>query len=139
MPQHAERDVETDVVTLPLPPSPSAPRLARETLAHNVGQRLSPDRLEDAALVLSEVVTNAVRHAGLGSDDHIEVRVRASDRDLLFEVSDPGRGFRPTPRGRDVETGGWGLQLLDRLSDGWGVHDRPGGGSVVWFRMDARD
>jgi anti-sigma regulatory factor (Ser/Thr protein kinase) len=97
--------------------------------------------MHDAELLITEVVTNAVRHAGLDEKDLIDVTLRDEEGSVVIEVGDPGSGFATGARERAAkprDTGGWGMLLLDRLSDGWGFHDRPGGGSVVWFRVDPR-
>ena len=93
--------------------------------------------LDDARLLLSELVTNAVRHSGLGAGDTIGLEVSATSGLLRAEVTDGGRGFEPAPRTAPrLEAGGWGLHLVDRLADRWGV-DR--GATVrVWFEIDAR-
>jgi anti-sigma regulatory factor (Ser/Thr protein kinase) len=91
----------------------------------------------DASLMVSEVVTNSVRHAGAGGDEEILLRARVDDETLRVEVTDPGPGFepgRPQPRLESEDPGGWGLVLVDRLADRWGVER--GAGTCVWFEMD---
>jgi anti-sigma regulatory factor (Ser/Thr protein kinase) len=90
----------------------------------------------DASLLVSELVTNSVRHARLRSDDLIRLQVELSERVLRVEVSDPGEGFAaklPESAGRGP--GGWGLFLTERLADRWGV-DREEGWTTVWVEMD---
>ena len=93
--------------------------------------------LDQAMLLVSELVTNSVRHGGLRPDQEIEVTVRASPHHLRVEVVEPGEGFElaPTrlPR-RGIPAGGWGLYLVDRLSSAWGVEGS--GVTKVWFEMD---
>jgi anti-sigma regulatory factor (Ser/Thr protein kinase) len=88
--------------------------------------------VDNAALLVSEVVSNSVRHAGLGSADAIEVRIRGSRAMLHVDVIDPGPGFEPQVRQRR-EDGGWGLWLLDHLATRWGVEH--GGTTRVWFDL----
>ena len=91
----------------------------------------------DASLLVSEVVTNSVLHAGAGDDVQILLRARLDDETLRVEVTDPGPGFErrpPEPRLEDEDPGGWGLVLVDRLADRWGVER--GAGTCVWFEMD---
>jgi anti-sigma regulatory factor (Ser/Thr protein kinase) len=113
---------------------PDSPAEARRALGE-VSDQLSPRRLEDAQLLVSELVTNAIRHAGLHDDDRIKLVVVAGDRALRIEVCDPGRGFEMTePNPDPARPSGWGLYLVRELSDRWGV-DR----SVqtrVWFELD---
>jgi anti-sigma regulatory factor (Ser/Thr protein kinase) len=96
----------------------------------------SAEILDDVRLLLSEVVTNAVRHSGAPAGATIGLAVSVTHGRVRAEVTDPGRGFEPTPRALpQLESGGWGLHLVDRLADRWGV-DR--GRSVgVWFELDA--
>ena len=91
--------------------------------------------VDDAMLLTSELVTNAVRHAGQGSEDQIELMVSV-DTDLLrVSVRDRGPGFDPGAARARSEHGGWGLDLVRRLSSRWGV-DRNGDGTDVWFEID---
>jgi anti-sigma regulatory factor (Ser/Thr protein kinase) len=98
--------------------------------------RADPDVLDDVRLLLSEVVTNAVRHSGAPSGAKIGLAVAVTAGRVRAEVTDGGRGFEPTPRDKSqLEAGGWGLHLVDRLADRWGV-DR--GRSVrVWFEIES--
>ncbi len=88
--------------------------------------------VDDAALLVSEVVSNSVRHAGLGAADAIEVRVRGSRAMLHVDVIDPGPGFEPQVHPRQ-DDGGWGLWILDQLATRWGVER--GGRTRVWFDL----
>jgi signal transduction histidine kinase len=88
--------------------------------------------VDDAALLVSEVVSNSVRHAGLGAADSIEVRVRGSRAMLHVDVIDPGPGFEPEVRPRQ-DDGGWGLWFLDQLATRWGVEQ--GDTTRVWFDL----
>jgi anti-sigma regulatory factor (Ser/Thr protein kinase) len=94
--------------------------------------------IEDAVLLTSELVTNAVRHAGLDEQDEIEVTVSIDARALRVTVRDPGPGFDPEAVVRRSDEGGWGLDLLRRLSSRWGV-DRGEIGTDVWFEIHLPD
>jgi anti-sigma regulatory factor (Ser/Thr protein kinase) len=110
--------------------SPSAARSALETQELPIPRGVLPD----LQLLVSELVTNAVRHARMASDQRIEVRVRVEPDHVRVEVEDPGRGFTPMPRRPDDRRdAGWGLYLVDRLADRWGVFD--GSPAVVWFEV----
>ncbi len=114
-----------------LRPDVRSPAEARRTLE---ALRLSLEApvVDDAALLVSEVVSNSVRHAGLGATDAIEVRVRGSRAMLHVDVIDPGPGFEPQVHPRQ-DDGGWGLWILDRLATRWGVeHDDR---TRVWFDL----
>ena len=94
----------------------------------------------NAELLVSELVTNSVRHAGLPEEAHIEFSVRASAEVLMVEVADAGQGFDHTlpPRPRSVagvaEASGWGLFLVDRIADRWGAVQMDGE-TRVWFEL----
>jgi anti-sigma regulatory factor (Ser/Thr protein kinase) len=113
---------------------PDSPAEARRALGE-LADHLPPRRLEDAQLLVSELVTNAIRHAGLHDGDLITLVVEASDQALRIEVSDPGPGFAPDEPEPDPDrTSGWGLYLVRELSDRWGVETDAT--TRVWFELD---
>jgi anti-sigma regulatory factor (Ser/Thr protein kinase) len=89
-------------------------------------------------LLVSELVSNSVRHAGLDRSEEIHLRARALDDGAYVEVCDHGRAARdPRIRRTSVdalEVGGLGLQLVDAMADRWGV-ERDGGQTCVWFEL----
>src|SRR5690349_11148546 len=89
--QMIERAIELDVR---LPTGATAPSSAR-ALVGGLRERLSDDVLDDLLLVVSEVVTNSVRHAGLGPGDDIGLHLRATRSAVRLEVVDGGPGFEP--------------------------------------------
>ena len=121
---------------LSLPVDAATPGVARTALGD---QELSvpPSMVPDLQLLVSELVTNSIRHADLAPGQHIELRVRVLPGCVRVEVEDPGPGFTPTPRRPgDRREDGWGLYLVERIADRWGVVDGPP--SIVWFEMDRR-
>jgi integral membrane sensor domain MASE1/anti-sigma regulatory factor (Ser/Thr protein kinase) len=122
-------------VEVELEPGPGCPAEAREALSP-LASGLATQVYMDLRLLVSELVTNYVRHARLSPGDPIRLRVERSERTLRVEVTDPGPGFEPHADlpARD-ETGGWGLFLTERLADRWGV-EREGGLTTVWLEMD---
>jgi anti-sigma regulatory factor (Ser/Thr protein kinase) len=121
---------------LRLPADPSAPSLARAGLAATATQ-LADATASILALLTSEVVTNAVRHAGMSATQEVVVRVLDGDQ-LRVEVLDEGPGYDPTSERTDPErTDGWGLLLIDRLSSAWGV-ETEGARNKVWFELEHR-
>jgi signal transduction histidine kinase len=88
---------------------------------------------EQARLLLSEVVTNAVRH---GDGDAVRVLLDAAPGEALrCEVVDGGRGFVPKARDKPaLAEGGWGLHLVATLARRWGVGE---GNAHVWFELPA--
>jgi len=93
-----------------------------------------PNTFETLRLLVSELVTNSVRHGtGEGSED-LELSVWATRERIRVEVSDDGAGFAPVPRaGNADQESGWGLHLVEALSDRWGT-DR-NGWMHVWFEL----
>jgi anti-sigma regulatory factor (Ser/Thr protein kinase) len=54
--------------------------------------------MEDVRLLVSELVTNSVRHAGTPASDHVQLEVAFDDETLRVQVADSGTGFEPRPR-----------------------------------------
>ena len=109
-----------------LPRSPASVRSARQ-LVNSHTTMLGSQQREDAALMVSELVTNALLH-GIGE---IWLRVDADPDGVRIEVSDQGNvslAPSPTPGAH----GGWGLRIVDELADEWGVLE---GSTKVWFRI----
>lgn len=100
-----------------------------------LGPRVGEARLFDLRLLVSEVVTNAVRHGS--AERQARVLLLAFERTdcLRIEVHDEGPGFRapPEPAPRASGTSGWGLFLLQKLSRRWGSQTAPG--AHVWFEL----
>lgn len=113
---------------------PTAAASARNALMALDG-RLDEDLLADVRLLVSELVTNSVRHSGIRHHDLVRMQVQVTANTVRVEVADPGEGFAPKPRDSDrSRPGGWGLYLVDELSDRWGVaRDQL---NRVWFEMD---
>lgn len=110
-----------------LPRDASAPSVARTTVRRRLGAQLDATRLGDLAVVVSELVTNAVRH-GRGA---ITMRLQLDDGTVRGEVVDEGGGFEREIRRRGpAEVGGRGLAVVDGLTTRWGVHE---GTTHVWF------
>jgi anti-sigma regulatory factor (Ser/Thr protein kinase) len=115
-----------------LPVTPEAAAEARHALA---GLRLPDGRERDVRLLVSELVTNAVRHADLAAGDLILLVVEIEDGRLRVEVHDPGGGFVPTAPAPDpARPSGWGLYLVAELADRWGVDSD--NQTRVWFELD---
>jgi anti-sigma regulatory factor (Ser/Thr protein kinase) len=92
-------------------------------------------RQSDVRLLVSELVTNAVRHGELAPGDVIRLVVDADADVLRVEVHDPGGGFVPVEPAPDpTRPSGWGLFLVAELADRWGVECD--GTTRVWFELD---
>jgi anti-sigma regulatory factor (Ser/Thr protein kinase) len=98
----------------------NAPAAARSAI-RRLGGHVDDDLVERGRLVVTELVSNSVKHAGLTPEQQIKLRVSAS-RDLLqLEVIDDGDGFDPTRPKLARYDGGWGLSIVADLSDRWEV------------------
>jgi anti-sigma regulatory factor (Ser/Thr protein kinase) len=121
---------------LSFPADDVAPGLARAAAAASI--RDGPQDVDDAELLLTELVTNAVLHTGMRPTEAIDVRI-GSDGDVFrVEVWDRGPGFDPDTDPMPTRaTGGWGLRIVDELADRWGV-DEDDGETLVWFEVGLR-
>jgi anti-sigma regulatory factor (Ser/Thr protein kinase) len=87
-------------------------------------------RLYDASLCLSEIVSNAIQHPGSGGE--VELTVALDEQRLRVEVANQGGGFDPQ-RASKADERGWGLFIVDSLSDRWGIE--AGERTIVWFEI----
>ena len=114
---------------------PEAASRARAVINHELGSSVPGKVLEDATLLVSELVTNAVRHAPRAGSPEVELRLKVDGERIRVVVSDPGGGFVATPRLPTAsESSGWGLYLVDRIADRWGVISKDR--NEVWFELD---
>lgn len=127
----------TEQIKLQLAPSRVAPAAARGALGPLRGA-VDEDTLESTALLVTELVTNAVLHAGLQHhEDWIGLNVEVSEDLVRARVTDRGSGFaRPPPKPQVEDPSGWGLFLVSRLADRWGIER--GRETLVWFEIDRR-
>jgi anti-sigma regulatory factor (Ser/Thr protein kinase) len=105
---------------------------AREHVRESLCHITHAETLESVELVVSELVTNAVRH---GSGEPITLRLAADGSGgVAGEVEDQGDGVVAI-RKQDVRTavGGLGLRIVDELTSVWGVSP---GSTRVWFRVE---
>lgn len=115
-------------MTFELPRDKYAPAAARAALGA-FSHGLAEERVDASRLLVSELVTNAVKYGGDGP-----VRLEVTSRPGRFraEVIDEGSGFVAAEREVDQE-GGWGLPLVEELADRWGTFE---GSTHVWFELD---
>jgi len=124
------------LLDLHLSPRPRAVPTARHALDQLTGL-VSESSLEDARLLVSELVTNSVRHAGLAPSQDVLLQAEIVGTSLHVEVRDEGRGFELPPRQPDAAgNGGWGLFLVAQLAERWGLVDD--GATTVWFEIPLR-
>jgi anti-sigma regulatory factor (Ser/Thr protein kinase) len=130
-------DVMMAASSTELPPTPDAPRLARRvTMSTLTELGCSPEAVETAQLLVSELVTNTFEHAATPAS----LRLLLDGDEVLVEVEDgdptPPRLLRP----EHDALGGRGMALVDSLASNWGFAvrldgDRTPVGKVVWFRL----
>jgi anti-sigma regulatory factor (Ser/Thr protein kinase) len=112
-----------------LPPVSHSSASARVALRGILGTWADEDIRADAALLLTELVANGVRHAR----SPMEVLLTMEHDVLRAEVRDSSPR-NPVPRDPD-EYGGRGVLILDALATSWGVQGHPGAGKTVWFEL----
>ncbi len=119
---------------LDLPAHPQSVAAARSRVANL--DRLDERTREALLIVVSELVTNAVRHAGLTSAQRVTLRATRLDDRVRVEVVDRGPGFDREAVGEAPPSaqGGFGLRLVDQLAERWGVAPDSG---TVWAEIAA--
>ncbi len=108
---------------------PAGPAQARRIIAEELSAVLSPRELDDVKLMVSELVTNGIVH-GHREDEAPVMLDLCVNEDIRCAVLDRGSGF--AKRVREPEPGGWGLRLIEQLSDRWGMECSPQR-TEVWF------
>jgi anti-sigma regulatory factor (Ser/Thr protein kinase) len=124
-----------DALDVHLPLDVRAPGAARIVVAERLRDRVAASVLESALLVVSELVTNSVRHGG-ASEAGVVVRVGLTEALVRVEVEDRGRAGAVAPRSPDLEGGGgFGLGVVQALSERWGLERIAAGGTRVWAQL----
>ena len=111
--------------------------MAARRVLDDLRSQVDEDLLYRSSLALTEVMTNSVKHARLRTSQLIHVQVALLAALLRIEVMDAGPGFHPAatrPDPRSDPAGGWGLWLVDQVTDRWGVDC--GHGTRVWLEFD---
>jgi len=123
------------VQTIDIAATAEAPGKARRWLDDCSELRRLGQVAFDVRLLVTELVSNSVRHAGVGQDDHVSVTLKLTSACVRVEVSDAGEGFaipeRPQKRNAD---GGRGLQILAAVAHRWGIERAQP--ISVWFEID---
>jgi anti-sigma regulatory factor (Ser/Thr protein kinase) len=97
---------------------------------------VSATAASDTALLVSELVTNSVRHANAGAHEALTLEVLTLGDRLRVIVTDPGCKREPRSVARDAGTpGGFGLFLVEALSESWGVGHDGVGPTRVWCEL----
>jgi len=97
-------------------------------LPEELGRRL--------VMLISELVNNSVVHGQASERDVIKIEVRTTPDGVRAQVSDSGLAFAPRGRTKGIEEpGGWGLVLVERVAQRWGVERAER--TSVWFELAA--
>jgi anti-sigma regulatory factor (Ser/Thr protein kinase) len=112
-----------------------AARTARRAVREDLEGEVPELMLGDVELLVSELATNSVRHGGSDESGELAVRTEVLGEGVRVQVWDHGKGFEgETPQVPERgQPGGYGLLLLERMSDRWGV--RRDDGFCVWFEL----
>lgn len=120
-----------DGISLRLRGGPEAAGRARHALA-KLRADIDPPLMETLRLLVTELVANSVRHARA---ETVILRVLVGRTVVLTEVTDEGPGFDPANTGSPgTNESGWGLFLVERLADRWGVNQNDDA-TKVWFEL----
>jgi anti-sigma regulatory factor (Ser/Thr protein kinase) len=125
-----------DEMSFELAGGPYAVTASRLAIA-GLDDKLDPNVLFDMRLLVSELVTNCVKHARVGPDESIDLTIEIAEDKVRVSVRDNGPGFEPPERAPTEEAAeagsGWGLFLVEQLSASWGVEREQG--AIVWFEL----
>ena len=113
----------------------TGPRSARGAIACALNDRLEDQPLADVQLIVSELITNSVRHAGLAHDHAITIDVLVLRDRVRVTVVDPRSPALRVAESEMSEPGGLGLRLVERLSNSWGVAKDGSGLTRVWAEL----
>ncbi|WP_285778549.1 ATP-binding protein [Microtetraspora sp. NBRC 13810] len=130
----------SDTATCPLPPKADSVKTARDVTRNTLRSWGLPELGDDAALVVSELVTNAVRYApcspGAVGELPITLMLLRMSPGVLLAVADPSNQA-PTPKEPDfVSENGRGLYIVETYSRRWGWDRLDNGGKAVWALFD---
>jgi anti-sigma regulatory factor (Ser/Thr protein kinase) len=107
---------------------------ARRAVREALSGELPEPRLDDIELLVSELATNSVRHAGCDERGEISMEADIGEDCVRLFLCDEGDGFEDTEPAPDpARGGGFGLMLVDKLADRWGIARN--GGFCVWFEV----
>jgi anti-sigma regulatory factor (Ser/Thr protein kinase) len=113
-----------------------APGRARRSVLSQLSGQLTESGAGELALIISELVTNSVRHANVGPQQTLTVECTGLPDRLRVTVTDPGSDFQPRLRTPDhPAAGGRGLRIVESLSSAWGVLRGSAGTTSVWCEL----
>ena len=120
-----------------LPHDRNSARLARSMASDAVADSLQPSERDNFVLMVSELVSNAIRHAPPRPDGRIVLKLDVDDATARAAVIDGGLRFDFEQATFDPKTPHFGLTLVDRLANRWGLSLE--GEKAVWFEMGSGD
>ena len=121
-----------------LPSTPASVAIARKKLTADLSAAgVYPEAAGDAALVISELLSNSIKHAWPLPGEKVRAAWMVDDGSVEVEVSDGGGPTRPRQDFPPVSAlGGRGLGIVERLSDDWGIRADESG-HTVWAVLPA--
>jgi anti-sigma regulatory factor (Ser/Thr protein kinase) len=134
---HADAAAEDmDLTEVRLQVDARAPAAARAIVGARLRDTLTAATFDRAQLLTSELVSNAVLHSGVDADATLVFRLAVAQSEVRLEVEDPGHRGAVAPRAPDHERGGgFGLNLVQQLSERWGLERVTAGGTRVWAHV----
>lgn len=117
-----------------LPSDFRAARAARQSI-RSLEPYVPEEKIQDLNLLVSELVTNSVKHGSLMQDQAIEIDANPTERGIKIEVSNPGRADMTNKiEQRAMAESGWGLLLVTKIASRWGMSMN--GSTHIWFELD---
>jgi anti-sigma regulatory factor (Ser/Thr protein kinase) len=110
-------------------PEPEGPAKARRIIAEELASRVPASVLDDVKLMVSELVTNGIVHGSAEAAAPVMLDLLVNGN-VRCRVLDHGQGFAGGRRSEGP--GGWGLQVVEQLSDRWGMQ-YSSQQTEVWF------
>jgi anti-sigma regulatory factor (Ser/Thr protein kinase) len=132
--EFTRQSAQTEPIELELERTVQAPAIARGAVARRSEQlELGASLAQSLILLVSEVVSNAVRHSAGDPAASIELVASFDAETIRVTVTDAGHGFTPRPRDPARSQDGYGLYLLEKVAERWGVESN--GDTKVWFEL----
>lgn len=125
------RTAFTQSLVTVLPPVPQSAPLARAVVRDVLAGSSLEAIVDIAELCVSELVTNAVLHAGT----ELELEIGYAPKGLRLSVSDASSKSPVLSRHTRTASTGRGLAMVAAVADAWGVDEHPGGGKTVWCEL----
>jgi len=116
-----------------LPSDFRAARAARQSIQSLEGY-VPLEMIQDLNLLVSELVTNSVKHGSLVHDQAIELDANPTARGIRIEVTNPGRADLTNSVETRPKESGWGLLLVTKIASRWGMTTN--GSTSIWFEID---